>query len=293
MRTVNHLGDTLMLSCAMWNAKQVLSDVGFTYSGQYGAVFERTGLVTAGTPEKSLYVRYKNFGVKDNAAPLGNLCEGMTVNLGRHLGAEIPCARKTPFIVLDEKEKHGDFLKGLDGRPYVVMNTNCQDKSTVKAYPFWNEVVEMLPETVFVLSGGRESRDRRSVMKAHGNMVDLRGQTSIREFFALVEGSVGAVSPSSSLVHVAAAFGKPIVCMTGASEPTKFTDYPRCVRLSNACFGKRLYDGTYGCRHFDAKAGSCEKIVEMNGVSYADCMTRIPPEAVADAIRMMAGGGIR
>ena len=137
---------------------------------------------------------------------------------------------------------------------------------------------EMCPQWQFVLIGGTEARDVR--MDFGGklpqgdfpNVTDLRGKTNIRELFALVKGSIGVVSPSSAVSHIAAAFGIPQIVLLGARECAGITDYPNATHISSVCVGKETYWRNYGCMHFKTQdARSCEHTVSMGGRNYAGC----------------------
>ncbi len=277
--TNNHLGDTLALTGALANARLALPDVDFVYSGNYGPVFDNTPW-KCGVATERVVVKYRDFGTRDYAAPLGNLVEGLTINLGRHLGVELHPYVKMPVIRLGKDEAY-PMPTGC-----VVVNTNCQDNSTVKAWPWWAGLFEMCPQWQFVLIGGTEARDvRMDLGKDFPNVTDLRGKTNIRELFALVRGSIGVVSPSSAVSHVAAAFGIPQIVLLGARECAGITDYPNATHISSVCVGKETYWRDYGCMNFKTQdARRCEHTVSIGGRSYASCMACIPPEAVKKAM---------
>jgi len=61
------------------------------------------------------------------------------------------------------------------------------------------------------------------------NTLDLRGETSIRELFSLVELSELVVSTESALNHVAAAFGRPSVVVFSGFSSAGLATYPTTV----------------------------------------------------------------
>lgn len=278
LSTCNHLGDTVCLLAAMLNAADVLPDVNFVYKGNYPAVFYFSPLKPnyIGHVDRKISVQYRDHGVKDNTAPTGNLVEGLTASLFRHLDIQYSCKHRKPVLYLTDGEI--DDLSHF--KRCVVLNSNCQQHSSVKGYPWWREVTALMSSTQFVLIGG-DPRDVRDDSCFGSNVVDLRGQTSIRGLFALVANASAVLTPPSAVCHIAAALDKPCVTITGAREPTKLTDYPTTLHMTSVCQGRRRYDRHFGCMHFvTSDSRSCEKTSLINGRPYADCMTCIPPENV-------------
>lgn len=288
LKTCNHLGDTLCLTAAMASAKSVLPDVRFTYRGNYGPVFENTEWQanTDWPPDERHTVKYRDNGVTDRWAQTGTLIEGMTAALAFHLGIDIPAVCKVPQVRLTEQEM--EWAERHHAAGAVILNTNCQENSTVKAYPWWNGLIRQLGRPV-ALIGGTESRDIHENIDTENPLVhDLRGRTSIRQLMALVARSRLVISPSSAVTHIAAAFGIPCITLTGAREPVELTKYPNSRHIHSVCVGKETYTLHFGCMHFKTQdSRSCENTVAISGRRYAYCMACIPPEAIRKTAEAM------
>ena len=294
IKTCNHLGDAVCLTAVIENARLATMH-SYSYSGRYSEVFDGLPIDTATPETDALIVRAEYRKAIDSAgkeirtgddhnASTGSLIEGMTYSLGKALGLDIPCVLRTPCLVLGEEgERAIRAYRERFGR-YFVVNTNCQRNSTVKAYPYWREVVATLSGlAAVVLIGSREERDIREDLPALNRVFDLRGETSTRELIALVAGASCVVSPASSCVHIAAGFNVPSVVLTGAREPTALTAYPYAKHLTSTCKGK--YNHRRGCIHFQTCPGSCENIKEINGRRYANCMAKLQQERILKAVK--------
>lgn len=287
--TCNHLGDTLCLSAALHNAVEVMPNHKFVYCGNYGGVFENTPVEhTVIMKPGWIRAQYRDFGVdSEYTAVHGTLLEGINESLSKRLGIDIPCVHKTPVLNLTEQEiEEGLKLRDKDSRPVIVANTNCQTVCDVKGYPWYAEVFRQMPDVKFILMGGTDSRDIRYHETFPNNVVDLRGQTSFRQLFSMVYSCDAVLSPPSAVVHISAAFGTPAVCITGAREPIKFTQYPNVTHVFSTCVGKHLYNQYRGCMHFTVRdARSCEHVVVVNGRRYPSCMACIPAEFIVEKLR--------
>jgi ADP-heptose:LPS heptosyltransferase len=200
------------------------------------------------------------------------------VSLEAKLGKPIKQGPFKPDIHLSEAEKE---LRIVDGH-YWVVNTDTGPFSAKRwRENRWQELVDSLPWMSFVQVG--LPKDNR--IRLHGpNVIDLIGQTKVRELFALVYHAQGCVSLISSLMHVAAAFGKPCVVLAGAREPTTFEAYANHRYLDRV--GCLRCAAQKACWH--NSIGACEDVVD----GVARCMEMIPTAEVTAAVRSYYHGGL-
>jgi len=135
-------------------------------------------------------------------------------------------------------------------------------------------------------------------------VVDLRGQTTLRQLVRLVYHAQGVISPVSLLMHLAAPVetppgvpkSRPCVVIAGGREPPHFTAYPHHQYLhtvgalkcceSGGCWKSRTFpigDGDY-------KDGPDELCVDVVG-RLPRCMHMITADEVARRIEMYFDGG--
>ena len=282
LKSWRHVGDTVCLSAAMANLSFAHPDWEIWYAGNYdemyaGSRFEKRPY----DADRVIQLAYNDGGAWEKGASRGNVCESYTMALSYHLGEDIQVVAGTPVLPYPtDTALWAEQYKGC-----VLLNTNCQQRSSTKGYPYWDAVAKALVDNgeMVVLMGGAEDRDIKDGAE-FAHCIDLRGQTSIRQLMALATVASCVISPASGIVHISAAYDTPCVVVVGAREPTGLTEYPYTTHVTTECNGRHLYGPKRGCMHFcaDATMASCEKAVEINGRWYPQCMAEIPPEAVVD-----------
>lgn len=294
LTTVKHVGDSLALSCAVDNLKRAFPGVNVSYQGVHPEVFANNDQVVVGGPaDLVLKVTYTDFGTSHFGAVKWSLCEGFTRSLAQWLQVDIPFAAKVPRLVLSEEEKSRYDSEQYRGA--VVLNSNIQGYCVTKGYPWWREVVELMPDARFILIGADSPVERRIDAGGLSNVLDMRGRTTLRDLMALVSVCGCVLSPASAVVHIAAALGRPSVVVIGARESRRFTDYPGALHVHSRCVcGGGTWSGSCGCTRFkfsDAKPELvCPRPVQYQGWAYPECMVSIPPESVADAVKRQLHG---
>lgn len=112
---------------------------------------------------------------------------------------------------------------GEVGAEYVVMVPGATYGPT-KSWPAdkYQELAGRLSENVpVVLAGGPKERELcESVRGNAGSVVNLAGDTTLGELFALVEGARVVVANDSGVPHVAGSLGVPTVVIFGSTSPT-------------------------------------------------------------------------
>jgi ADP-heptose:LPS heptosyltransferase len=283
LSTHRHLGDTVALTAALRNAKTALPDVLFDYDGSYRDVFANNPNITpfdhCDSDVTSIKVTYSPFSQRRGDG--GNLCQGYSKCLALALqsltGVLVPMSQFTPVINLTEEEQ----VQYRDLERYCVINANCQKCSEVKRYPYWQQIVDACPDMKFVQVGGNEKRDVTMNLR---NVVDLRGTTTVRQLFSLVANAKYVVSPSSAVIHIAAAFKNVnAYCLVGAREPTALTKYANVGHFCSTC-GR--YFSSFGCMNFYTHGihKTCINIKNINDYNYASCMCDINPKEVASCL---------
>jgi lipopolysaccharide heptosyltransferase I len=93
----------------------------------------------------------------------------------------------------------------------------------------WRALAERLVvrgETVLMLGAPSEREQVRACMPRHG-AIDLCGALPLGEWFAALAGTAAVVANDSAAVHAAAALGRPLVGIYGATDPAAVGPYQR------------------------------------------------------------------
>jgi ADP-heptose:LPS heptosyltransferase len=119
-------------------------------------------------------------------------------------------------------------------------------------------------------------------------VIDLRGQTTVRQLIRLVHSACGVLSGITSVMHLAAAVplptwqrrARPCVVVAGGREPRTWYSYPTHRILETV--GSLPCCTTGGCwqSHTVSVGGSDERLCERVVTGHPKCMTLIRPEEV-------------
>ncbi len=192
--------------------------------------------------------------------------------------------------------------KALGDRRYWVIDAGGKWDFTVKWWETarYQSVVERLRDICFVQIGRNDHPHPR--LKGD-NVLNLIGQTNLRELMRVIYGAEGVITPISLPMHVAAAVpvhprtGRRPHCvvLAGGREPPNWEQYPAhaylnfCGRLKccpeGGCTKSRveaLQDG----RAFDGPDKLCQQPVRTDsGQVVARCMTMITVDDVVRCVR--------
>lgn len=232
---------------------------------------------------------------RSNQTPI-NFIDCYTQYLGEQIGRPLRNHRPTPVIYLTEQEKgwmtwpqqhahHGRRCR------YAVVNAGTKCDYTCKQWP-----VEHYQRLIDLTLGDIQWVQ---VGESHHSHPRLRhclyavGKTSHRELHRLVYHATLAVGPVTYLMHIAAAFGVPYICIAGGREPVQWLAYPKqhylhtigsldCCRDA-ACWKSRVVP--LGDRdHKDQEL--CQRPIVGLEQPAPQCMAMIRPEMVAELLRL-------
>lgn len=202
--------------------------------------------------------------------------------LGSQLGIPLELQVNHPTLYLSPEEK------ALPKRPSTwVINAGWKKDCEAKFWGWhrYQQVVEMMPDMTFV-QVGEASPGHFHQRLVGANVEDRVGQTTARQLMALVSQVDGVLCGVTFVQHVAAALGKPCVCIN-LREPPWFTSYPRQTMLSSmgklACCQERACWASAVRR--DGHGNRCKLPVVVNGDCTGACATLIEPQQVVDAVR--------
>jgi Glycosyltransferase family 9 (heptosyltransferase) len=203
-----------------------------------------------------------------------------------HLGDD-ERANPAPFAPVSERS-----------RPVWIIAAGGKYDFTIKWWHRrrWQAVVDALSDEIQFVQIGESGHYHPRL----GNVIDLRGRTTLRDLVRLIHHCDGVLCPVTSLMHLAAAVPRPAqkrgplpcVVVAGGREPAHWEAYPwhrflhtigalpccatgGCWRTRSVALGDGHAndDESKRCVDFDAAAG------------LPRCMAAITPESVVAAIR--------
>jgi len=132
-----------------------------------------------------------------------------------------------------------------------------------KAWPHWKEFVQKADGVEFVVLGSKS--DLIQGLNVSGpNMLDLVGQTSVRDAAAILSRADYVVALDNGLAHVAAALGRPVYVLFGATSEIKSRPLGREVTVVSqdiACRPCQMTDVWRKCRDWQCMSGMSPEFV--------------------------------
>ncbi len=155
------------------------------------------------------------------------------------------------------REKFGDYVVIVPGARWDTKKWPAE---------YFGKVAAMLPFRCIVVGSGSDCGIAERVVGASdGNAVSFAGQTGITELIELMRGAKLAITNDSGPMHIAAAFGVPVVAVFGPTSAGR--------------------TGPYGDRHVVVESGiSCAPCFKKK-CPDVKCMRGIPPEVVYEKVK--------
>jgi len=165
---------------------------------------------------------------------------------------------------------------------YVAVAIGAQHSTKIMPSEKLGRVLKSFGKPV-VLLGGKEDRIRGSQIELHlgsGRCVNAAGKTSLGESAELLRAAKVVLSHDTGLMHIAAAFRKPLVSLWGNTVPA-FGMYPYMPGDEDRSVILEVKD--LPCR-------PCSKIgFDKCPKGHFQCMRGITDEAIADALGQLYG----
>ena len=202
------------------------------------------------------------------------------------LGVPIQKTGLRPELWLSDEEKAWTDQVSMTfqyrGRFWLI-DAGHKPDAPLKQYPYYQEVADLLNERCPLKLVQVGHADHIHPPLSGPNVLDLIGQTDLRQLIRLAWHADGIISPISFPMVLAAAYQKPCVVVAAATEPIRWQCYPDHRFLTMV--------GSMGCAGWDgcwkSKAEDCAQLID----GAPKCYRMISPERVADAVLSYYEGG--
>ena len=154
------------------------------------------------------------------------------LDVARWLGADIKeIVFPLPDLTKEEqsvREKLAD--KGLSEQKYVVFVPGARWETKEWPPEHYAALADKVTQdgTFVVLAGGPDEKGKSALIEAAAEtdrIIDLTGQTSLRELAALIKGCKVFISGDTGPLHFAAALKKPLIAMYGPTKADRTGPY--------------------------------------------------------------------
>ena len=115
-------------------------------------------------------------------------------------------------------------------RRYMVLNIGATKKANLWATEKFTILADLIYQKLgmtTVITGGPEDVDRGKMVETHatGKVINLTGQTTLRELTGILSHSQGVVSCDTGPMHLAVALGTPTIALFGPSSSRRTGPY--------------------------------------------------------------------
>jgi ADP-heptose:LPS heptosyltransferase len=223
--------------------------------------------------------------------------------LTQALGVPVKLTVKRPFVYLSDQERAWlpriEEVTGKALKYWVVCQPGAKRDYTVKAYPteYLQAVIDHFRGRLTFVQVGEAGHNHKPLRGALNEL----GKTDCRQLLRMVGHPLcqGVITGESFLWHVAAAFGKPAVCLASGFLPASWVSYPTGRLLTRqgalpccserGCWRARVVPLGDG----DSKDKSlCELPVLGLSEPVPKCMAMIRPPEVIQAVEDYYAGGL-
>ncbi len=132
-----------------------------------------------------------------------------------------------------------------------------------KTWPYWTEFARIAPDTAFVVLGSKVDAQHSRAVEGN-NVIDMTGDTSIHDAIAILNKADLVVTLDNGLAHVAAALGKSVFVLFGATSEIKSRPLGReviMVALDLECRPCQMTDAWTRCKEWKCMSDLTPEIV--------------------------------
>ena len=149
--------------------------------------------------------------------------------------------------VLPSTREHFEFLNTFRlPRGYLAVQLSSRERARNIPSSLWAKVLDSLMSSFSIVLLGLADDQRYPELEGIAGVLSFVGKTSISDFLAIIEGSVGVVSVDSFAAHVGLAYSRPVAVLM--VEPySQQRSYP----ANNSDLG--LFPGRDGVENLIAK----------------------------------------
>jgi len=188
--------------------------------------------------------------------------------------------------------------------PYWIINAGSKSDFTCKQWERarYQEVVSELKGITFVQVGAKDEGHRHQPLDGD-NVIDLIGQTDMRQFVRLMYHAAGVITPVSFAMHLSAAVEmkpqfhrrrRPCIVLAGGREPTQWEAYMEHAYLHTCGMLPCCDSGGCWCSRVEPLGDGDSKdqdnlchvpVVSQSGEKVPKCMDMITAADVVDKVQ--------
>ncbi len=178
------------------------------------------------------------------------------------------------YFTNPESEQHVSEMTKEVPKPYVVVVMGAAHKTKVPPVEKYKEILQALDKNYVLIGGKGDAYMAAQIAATKGvRTFNFCGKTSLDQSALMIQQAALVITPDTGMMHVAAAYKKPIVSLWGNTVPE---------------FGMTPYYGAYKIPSFIAQVQNlscrpCSKIgYDSCSKGHFNCMNQIDVSAIKD-----------
>lgn len=205
-----------------------------------------------------------DYGIPSSKETIGQHYVQKCFNPLHPLGIEMPSEIPRPELFTKESSDQyvGDFLKPLGPKPMIAVNISASRSGKMWANEKWQKALEVINYEKYsaVLTFAPENLDRALDLSKRRPELHLFKSRSMADATSLISRSSLLITPDTSLVHVAAAFDRPLVGLYSSNRKMFEKFHP----LSSKYIAVRACEGDDGISSItpEQTAAAIKKILD-------------------------------
>jgi ADP-heptose:LPS heptosyltransferase len=267
------LGDIIVFSSTIRDIHDTFPDSKIVLNVSHPDVFVNNPYVTMESGKGFFQCFYKSEQSKEGIS----FCHEMHKCVEEHYNININRGEPRPWLFPSTKPRNSSLIELSD---YVIIDAGYKTDMTAKHWGHINyqSVVNMCEDIKFVQIGRTTDRHKPLV---GNNVINMLGRSDAHDLIWLINKALCVITPVSSPLNIAGAFGTPCICLAGGREPAYRYQYDNLYWF---CANDKV------CLR-NCVRNDCRWYTVLGQDMVADCMSIITPEQISEKLKEIISNG--
>jgi len=192
-------------------------------------------------------------------------------------------------ISLEVKDKIKALITNKGIKDFIIFHPSAQYKYKVYPENLRNELLDMLStlDVTLIVTGSANSIDKeiKNSLNSISNVIDLIGETSLEEYIALSEASIGYIGMDTLNMHIAAAQDKRIFAIFGPTLLNMWAPWSNALQTAASVNMPIQTYGTVTIFQANMACVACGNAGCDDKHGNSDCLDNIDPSVIFKEVK--------